>query len=199
MIVGAGGHGREVFDAASSDWTVAGFVDDGDVDDERLDRLGAALLGTTSWLEASPRTYALGVGTSASRRSLSARLDRAGCTAGTVLHPGATLGPDVELAAGVVLFDRTTVTTNVRIGAHTHLNVGCAVQHDTVVGDFVQFSPGVFVNGDCVIGDDVFLGTGAIVTRGCVVGDGARIGAGAVVVDDVPAGSTVVGIPARQH
>lgn len=197
VIVGAGGHGREVFDAASTDWTVVGFVDDGEVDANRLERLGAALLGTTAWLESTPRTYALGVGTPGSRRALSARLDEAGCTAATVLHPGATLGPDVELGAGVVLFDRSTVTTNVRIGTHTHLNVGCAVQHDSVIGNFVQFSPGVFVNGDCVIGDDVFLGTGAIVTRGCVVGDGARVGAGAVVLHDVAAGSTVVGVPGR--
>lgn len=199
VIVGAGGHGREVFDAASSDWTVIGFVDDGDVDERRLERLGAQLLGTTSLLESAPGTYALGVGTSSARRMLSERLDAAGCAAATVLHPGATLGPDVELGDGVVMFDRCTVTTNVRIGSHSHLNVGCAVQHDTVVGDFVQFSPGVFVNGDCVIGDGAFLGTGAIVTRGCVVGEHSRIGAGAVVLDDVAPGTTVVGTPAKQR
>jgi sugar O-acyltransferase (sialic acid O-acetyltransferase NeuD family) len=198
VIVGAGGHGREIFDAAtSSGWNVLGFVDDGDVALDRLNRLGASLLGDVAWLEANPATYALGVGTSTARRELSSQLDAAGCIPATVLHPGATVGPDVRLGEGVVLFDRCTVTTNVEIGAYTHLNVGCVVQHDSFVGSFVQFSPGVFVNGDCVIGDDVFLGTGAIVTRGCSVGDGARVGAGAVVLDDVPAGATVVGAPAR--
>jgi serine O-acetyltransferase len=47
------------------------------------------------------------------------------------------------------------------------------------------------------IGDDVFIGAGARVLGGVTVGDGARIGANAVVLDDVPAGATVVGIPAR--
>lgn len=47
------------------------------------------------------------------------------------------------------------------------------------------------------IGDDVFIGAGARVLGGIVVGDGARIGANAVVIQDVPAGATVVGIPAR--
>lgn len=197
VIVGAGGHGRELFDAARAAWTVAGFVDDGPVDVARLERLGAALLGDTDWLAAHPGSFALGVGTPSARRRLAGKLETAGCEPATVAHPGAVVGPDVRLGDGAVLFDRCTVTTNVTIGRHTHLNVGCAVQHDSTVGDFVQLSPGVLVNGDCHIGDDVFLGTGAIVTRGCVVGNGARVGAGAVVLDDVPPGVTVVGAPAR--
>lgn len=201
VIVGAGGHGRELFDATRHTWNVIGFVDNHPEHPDRIDRLGSVILGDVSWLESHPTTYALGVGTSSVRRALSARLDAAGCTPATVLHPGATVGPDVRLGVGVVLYDRCTITTNVTIGDHTHLNVGCAVQHDSVIGEFVQFSPGVFVNGDCVIGNDAFLGTGAIVTRGCTVGDGARVGAGAVVRDDVEQGATVVGVPARptQH
>jgi len=44
---------------------------------------------------------------------------------------------------------------------------------------------------------DVSIGTGAKVIGDVRVGEGARIGANAVVVDDVPAGVTVVGAPAR--
>lgn len=47
------------------------------------------------------------------------------------------------------------------------------------------------------IGNNVFIGAGARVLGGVRVGDGAIVGANAVVVDDVPAGATVVGIPAR--
>jgi serine O-acetyltransferase len=47
------------------------------------------------------------------------------------------------------------------------------------------------------IGDNVFIGAGARVLGGICVGDNAQIGANAVVVHDVPAGTTVVGIPAR--
>lgn len=201
VIVGAGGHGRELLDALAPTHQVRGFVDDAFADptdqcSQRVARLGVPMLGRIAWLEAHPSRYALGIGTSALRRDLSERLDAAGCEVVSVIHPGASIGSDSHLGAGVVVFDRTIITTNVRIGAHSHLNVGCAVQHDTTVGGFVQFSPGVFVNGDCVIGDDVFLGTGAIVTRGCTVGEGARVGAGAVVLEDVAPGETVVGVPA---
>jgi sugar O-acyltransferase (sialic acid O-acetyltransferase NeuD family) len=203
VVVGGGGHGRELIDvirainAVRPTWTLLGVVDDDPGPNRaRLDRLGVRLLGTLDRLEERPCAYALGIGTSSTRRLLAERLERAGCTPTTLVHPGASVGSDTRLADGVVVFDRTVVTTDVHIGRHTHLNVGCAVQHDTVVGEFVQFSPGVMVNGDCVIEDDVFLGTAAAVTRGCVVGTGARVGAGAVVLGNVPAGMLAVGIPA---
>lgn len=202
VIVGAGGHGRELFDAVLAvnrvrpTWRVLGVVDDDPQHTDRLERIGLELLGPIERLLELGCAYALGIGTSEVRQRLAARFDAAGLEPATVVHPGAHLGSDVELGPGAVVFDRCTLTTHVRIGAHTHLNVGCAVQHDSVLGDAVQVSPGVFVNGDCRIGDAVFLGTGAIVTRGTTVGERARVGAGAVVLDDVAPGSTVVGVPA---
>lgn len=47
------------------------------------------------------------------------------------------------------------------------------------------------------LGDGVFVGAGARILGGIHLGDGCSVGAGAVVVDDVPAGATVVGVPAR--
>jgi serine O-acetyltransferase len=47
------------------------------------------------------------------------------------------------------------------------------------------------------VGDNVYVGAGARILGGIRVGDDAVIGANAVVVHDVPAGTTVVGIPAR--
>lgn len=47
------------------------------------------------------------------------------------------------------------------------------------------------------IGNNVFIGAGARILGDIEIGDGAVIGANAVVIDNVPAGATVVGIPAR--
>lgn len=47
------------------------------------------------------------------------------------------------------------------------------------------------------LGDNVFIGAGARVLGEIYIGDNAKIGANAVVLHDVPAGTTVVGIPAK--
>ena len=47
------------------------------------------------------------------------------------------------------------------------------------------------------IGDDVLLGCGCVLLGDIEVGNGAIVGANAVVTKSVPAGCTVVGIPAK--
>lgn len=200
VIVGAGGHGRELFstvaaiNALDPTWSVLGFVDDDPRHLERVDRLGSSVLGTLGWLADRDVSVAIGIGTPAVRRSIVGRLALPDDAYPAIVHPSASIGVDVRLGPGVLVYERSVLTTAVRIGAHTHVNVGCAVQHDSTVGAFVQLSPGVFVNGDCTIGEDVFLGTGAIVTRGCAVGDAARVGAGTVVLSDVAPRVTAVGV-----
>jgi bifunctional UDP-N-acetylglucosamine pyrophosphorylase / glucosamine-1-phosphate N-acetyltransferase len=47
------------------------------------------------------------------------------------------------------------------------------------------------------IGSDVFIGSDTMLVAPLKLGNGSRTGAGAVVTHDVPAGETVIGVPAR--
>ena len=73
----------------------------------------------------------------------------------------------------------------------------CEIGTGTQIGPFVTIGVrGGDLQGP-TIGRDVFIGAGAKVLGAVTVGDGAQIGANAVVLEDVPAGVTVAGIPAR--
>jgi sugar O-acyltransferase (sialic acid O-acetyltransferase NeuD family) len=203
VIVGAGGHGRETLDvveamndAGTADWNFVGFIDDGEVLKDRLDRRGAAVVAQDE-LDPERVRYVIGIGRPATRESVAERMTLAGFVPASLVHPDASIGSDVRMAEGVVLAAGARVTTNVSLERHAQLNVGAVVSHDCEVGAFVTFSPGTFVNGECRVGDRVFFGTGAIVTPRLRIGADAKVGAGAVVLDDVPEGTTVVGVPAR--
>jgi serine O-acetyltransferase len=71
------------------------------------------------------------------------------------------------------------------------------IHQGTVIGPFVTVG---LRSGDVVgptIERGVTIGTGAKLIGRLRVGQGAQIGANAVVVEDVPAGATVVGVPAH--
>jgi len=201
-IIGAGGHGREALMVALARnrvdhrWTEVVFIDDGPVDESRLARLDASLIGGTDSTRPADTELVIAVGDPDTRRDIDSRLDDETIFT-ELIDPEARIGPDVVLGDGFMAYPRAVVTTNVTIGRHTHVNCAAVVSHDCRIGDFVSLSPGVMINGEVEVGDGVFLGTGAIVLPGRHIGQGAVVGAGAVVVDDVEPWTTVVGAPAR--
>lgn len=203
VVVGAGGHGREVLDlvaALARDGAalrVLGVLDDAPADASLLDAHGVRLLGPVSMLGQHEARYVLAVGASATRRRIAEGAGAAGVAWLSVLHPTAQVGSAVTVDDGVIVAPGSHLMCNVRLGRHVHCNVGCIVSHDCRIGDFATLSPGVLLNGGVEIGDGAMLGSGAIVLPGRRVGAGASIAAGAVVTADVPAGATARGVPAR--
>jgi serine O-acetyltransferase len=98
---------------------------------------------------------------------------------------GCVIGRGAEFGPGFVLIHSNGIVINGRVRGGRHV----LLEHQVTIGAERRASP--------ILGSDVFIGAGAKVIGGVTVGDGARVGANAVVVHDVPAGATVVGIPAR--
>ncbi len=106
----------------------------------------------------------------------------------------------VECAAGVSLPYTVKLGRRVRIWHH-----GGIILHAHSIGDDTQIRQNTTMGIVRVdrhleiptVGARVDIGCGACVLGGITVGDDCKIGANAVVIADVPAGSTVVGVPAR--
>ncbi len=102
---------------------------------------------------------------------------------GVEIHPGAKLGRRLVIDHGM----------------------GVVIGETAIIGDDVYIYHQVTLGGTSskhekrhpTVGNNVIIGAGAKVLGAIEIGDGARIGANAVVIAAVPAGTTVVGIPAR--
>lgn len=115
----------------------------------------------------------------------------------TVVHPSAVIGGDVELEEGCVILPGVNIGTRSSIGAGTVVNRGVTIGHHTRIGRHCFLGPSAVVAGLVTIGDYASVGMNAAVRDETIVGEGAFVGAGSVSVKNVPAGLTVVGVPAR--
>jgi acetyltransferase-like isoleucine patch superfamily enzyme len=61
-----------------------------------------------------------------------------------------------------------------------------------------EFLQDEYRTGEVVIGERAMIGAGAIVLPGVRIGAGAQVAANSLVAEDVPPGTTVAGVPARE-
>ncbi len=102
---------------------------------------------------------------------------------GIEIHPGATIGKGffIDHGMGVVIGETAEIGDNVTL------------YHGVTLGG-VSWEK---VKRHPTIEDNVVIGSGAKVLGPFSVGKGSKIGSNSVVVKEVPANSTVVGIPGR--
>lgn len=141
---------------------------------------------------------AIAAGDSNTRRLLVQRLSTS-LSFPNLIHPSVILMDprSLSLGRGCLITAGSILTTNIQIGDFVNINLQCSIGHDAIIEDFASLMPGVRISGGVHLKPGVYLGTNAVILPNVVVGENARIGAGAVVTKDVPANTTVVGIPAK--
>ncbi len=106
-----------------------------------------------------------------------------------ILQNGVSLGANSTIDRGLL---EDTV-----IGEFSHIDNLCHIGHNCRVGRNFAAAAFLGVSGSCEIGDNVQFGGRVGLKDHIRIGTGARVAAGAGVLEDVPAGETWAGYPAK--
>jgi serine O-acetyltransferase len=103
---------------------------------------------------------------------------------GIEIHPGAVIGRRFFIDHGM----------GIVIGETAEIGDDCSLYHGVTLGG-TSWNPG---KRHPTLGNNVVVGAGAKILGPIMINDGARIGSNAVVVKEVPADTTVIGVPGRE-
>ena len=201
LIIGAGGHGKVVADAAlMSGWTNVSFLDDREEVQGSL--LGLPVLGAIGELESHAGAFdaaVVAIGDAKLRLNLLQRCRAASLDVASVSHPSACVSRFATVAAGCVLLAQCAVNAGARLGVGCIVNTGATIDHDCALDGGVHVCPGAHLAGSVRVGQNTWIGIGAVVRQRIMIGRDVLVGAGAVVVADVADGATVIGNPAKER
>ncbi|MCK4627617.1 MAG: acetyltransferase [Sedimentisphaerales bacterium] len=202
VIIGAGGHGRVVLDILRNNhqFEVAGFIDTNQaLHRQSID--GIEVLGNLSLIQKLQEMGIGGafvaIGDNRVRQKYAAFLAQAGVSLVSAIHPGASVAGTAQIGKNVVIAAGANICTHVTIEDSAILNTGCIIDHESVIHRAAHICPGVKLAGHVRVMESAFIGIGATIIQGITIGESAVVGAGTVVLQEVPAFTTVVGVPAR--
>lgn len=178
LIVGAGGHGKAVAEAAllSGACQQACFVDDRWPHVESI--CGIPVIGNLESLTTLATTVdgaIAAVGNNALREAWQAKITHAGIPLQSIVHPRAWVSPSATIGPGSAIMPLAVIGTEARLGSGVIINAGAVVDHDATVEDFAHLGVG------CNLAGGVRVKAGAWLQAGCSAGYGVVIEPGHVV------------------
>lgn len=164
VILGAGGHGQAVAEAAHmmGAWDSIAFLDDGLSPPAEVCP-GMPVLGTVAdapHLMSDQDECLVAIGNQQLRRELTEKLLTDGMRFATVIHPRAWVSAAAVLEEGVTVMAGAVVGGRAQVGRGVIINANATVDHDAILEDFVHLGVGVQLAGGVIVRAGAWLQSG---------------------------------------
>lgn len=181
LILGAGGHGKSVAEAAllSGQWHQVIFADDRWP--HLKDCLGfpvvANLADIGSLVDKVDGAIAA-VGNNKVRAEWTAQIIESKLPLATVIHPSAFVSQYAEIGLGTAIMAHVVVGAETKVGQGAILNANATLDHDASMGDYAHLGVGVQIAGGVQIGNYAWLQAGVSAGYHVIVNDFENIAPG---------------------
>lgn len=199
IIVGAGGHGKVVADAAvqMEQWDSIEFVDLLYPEIKKIGPWNVVSKNLEELDSPSEAKFIVAVGDNKLRFKLFCEALDLGFEPAVIIHPKAYVSPFASIGDGGVVFANAVVNVGADLGVCSIINTAATIDHDCILGKSIHVSPGAHLAGEVEVGDFSWVGTGAVSKQQITIGKYVTVGAGASVVSNVNDYSVVIGVPAK--
>ncbi len=199
LIIGAGGHGLVVADAAQEQgsWSEIAFLDD-EVKGELI-IANCKVVGVTADASSLLHQYQnlfVAIGDNKRRLQLIKERMSDGFNIPIIIHPSSVVSTNAEIGSGSFIAANSVVGVGAKLGKGCIINTGATVDHENLLSDGVHVSPGAHLGGGVRVGSCSWIGIGASVREQVSIGNDVIVGAGAAVVSNAEDKQQMLGVPA---
>ena len=183
LIIGAGGHGKVVAEAAELEnkYSKIDFLDDNINGDKIYDFHVVGKIKDYKKVKDKYKYAFVAIGNNKVRLDLIDELIKEGFIVPSIVPPRATVSKYSKLNFGTIVLSGSIVNVNCSIGKGCILNINSTLDHDSVLEDGVHISSGTVIRSMVKIGELSTIREGACITQGKVIEKNTVINPGIVI------------------
>ena len=199
-LIGAGGHGKVVFDVLNDplynqERCSIFYTDE---DPEKTFALNMDVISQENALELATHFHVC-IGDNKCRERLANLFELNKIKPWVICSPRSIVSQASIISAGAFIAPGSVIAHGANVGAYAIVNHLAVVDHGCSIGAYTHIAPGSIVCGDVNIGNRVLVGAGSVILPGLSIGSDAIIGAGSRVTENIESGMVWIGDGRGRH